>query len=144
MERRLNIILYLSKGWDPAWNGATELWAPDMSRCVVKSEVAFNRALVFRTNDISWHGVPDIIRCPPGRRRQSLAFYYLSPLSSAPAADKAGANSQGYRTKACFVPRPGDAPDPRLAALLAIRPHRRISEEDMARLWPDWDPDGDP
>lgn len=140
MERRLNLILYLSQDWDPAWRGATELWNADMTECVVKSEVAFNRALLFQTNAISWHGVPDHIRCPPGTVRKSLAFYYLSPLTSRPDADKPGANAKGYRTKACFVQRPGEPPEPRLQALLDIRPHRRITPDDMAAHWPDWSP----
>ncbi len=84
MQRRINLILYLSKGWRPEWNGATELWSGDRSHCAKKSDVVFNRALIFKTDDLSWHGVPDVIRCPKGVHRQTLAFYYVSPLSRSP------------------------------------------------------------
>ena len=140
-ERRLNIILHLSQGWDSAWNGDTELWNANMTECEVASPVIFNRAIIFRTNDISWHGVPKLIRCPEGTFRQTLAFYYVSPLTSEASSQKEGANLEGFRTKACFVRRPQDRPDAGLDALLAIRPHRRLTEDDVQHHCPDWTPE---
>ena len=58
-ERRLNIILYLSKKWKSEWNGDTQLWDRDMSQCVKKCHIRFNRAIIFKTNDLSWHGLPE-------------------------------------------------------------------------------------
>jgi Rps23 Pro-64 3,4-dihydroxylase Tpa1-like proline 4-hydroxylase len=49
-ERRINIILYVSKNWKPEWNGATELWN---NKLVKKSEVIFNNALIFQLNDFN-------------------------------------------------------------------------------------------
>jgi len=77
-QRRLNIILYLSKDWSPEWNGATELWNKDMSKKVVQSDVVFNRAIIFQTNEESWHGLPEKIMCPKRILRKSLGFYYVS------------------------------------------------------------------
>ncbi len=137
-QRRLNLILYLSKDWDPAWKGATELWDESVTRCEVSSEVVFNRAIVFQTNEMSWHGVPEIIRCPRGTYRKTLAFYYMSPLTSAPNDEKVGANQEGFRTKACFKQRPQDTKDAGIDALLAIRPHRRLTAEDVRHHCPNW------
>ena len=64
MQRRLNIIVYLNNTWDEKWNGATELWNEDMSKCIKKSFPKNNRALIFETSELSWHGVPDKILCP--------------------------------------------------------------------------------
>jgi hypothetical protein len=76
-RRRCNLILYLNEGWDPAWGGAFELWAADMSRCVDAVPCTFNRAVVFDTPGAR-HGFPDPLRCPPGQSRKSLQLYYYS------------------------------------------------------------------
>lgn len=142
-KRRLNIILYLSKNWKPEWNGATELWNKDMSKKVVQSDVIFNRAIIFQTNEESWHGLPEKITCPKGVLRKSLAFYYVSPLDVKANKDKTGVGLDGYRTKACFVTRPTDKPCLPLEKLLKIRPHRRILEKDMKEIYPEWDENND-
>jgi len=138
-QRRLNIILYLSKDWSPEWKGATELWDKDMSKKVVQSDVIFNRAIIFQTNEESWHGLPEKITYPKGVLRKSLAFYYVSPLVAEASKDKTGVGTDGYRTKACFVTRPTDTRCPPLEKLLKIRPHRRITEKDMKEIYPEWD-----
>jgi hypothetical protein len=79
-ERRLNIILFLTKDWKEEWNGHNELWGTDLKKCVRKTTVKFNRAIIFKTNDISFHGLPEKIQCPPHVFRKSLAYYYVSPI----------------------------------------------------------------
>jgi Rps23 Pro-64 3,4-dihydroxylase Tpa1-like proline 4-hydroxylase len=134
-QRRINIILYMTRNWDPAWNGHTELWSADVSECVVRSPVQFNHAIIFRTDDISWHGLPEPIRCPPDQFRKSIAYYYVSPFAELKGSD------QGVREKARFVPRPCDQPvSEGLAMLYSIRPHRRITGTDLAQYLPDWKP----
>lgn len=139
-QRRLNIILYLNDDWKEEWNGDTQLWTKDMSACVKKVHPQRNTAVIFETTEQSWHGLPDLIKCPEGRYRRTLAFYYVSSLSAQASTSKVGSGSDGYRSKAVFVARPTDPKDPRLDELRAIRPNRRITEEDMARLMPEWDP----
>jgi hypothetical protein len=63
-------------------NGANELWDKDVTKCVAKTEIKFNRAIIFKTNDISWHGLPEKIMCPENVFRKSLAYYYVSPLNA--------------------------------------------------------------
>ena len=70
---------------------------------LVKSHIKFNRAVIFQTNEISWHGVPDKIMCPEGTLRKSFAYYYISPLTSKSNNNKIGNNGSGYREKATFV-----------------------------------------
>lgn len=139
LQRRLNVILYLNKDWDPSWNGATELWNEDMTECVTKSEIKFNTAIIFKTNEISWHGVPEIIKCPEGIYRKTLAYYYVSPLESQSIENKVGNDGTGYRTKATFIKRPCNESDCRMEQLYKIRPYRRIETEDMDNIWPEWD-----
>jgi len=87
---------------------------------------------------MSWHGVPEIIKCPEGMYRKTLALYYISPLKSNPVKNKLGADEDGYRKKAVFVKRPQDNYEERMEKLYKIRPYRRITESDMKEIWPEW------
>ena len=76
------IILFLTKDWKEEWNGDNQLWDKNATECQVKTYPKFNSAIIFETNGISWHGVPDKIMCPEGIFRKSLAYYYISPLKT--------------------------------------------------------------
>lgn len=76
--RRINVLVYLNKDWDPDWGGALELWTPDMSRRVHSIVPRAGTAVIFNTSATSFHGHPDPLRCPPGHTRKSLAFYYYT------------------------------------------------------------------
>lgn len=82
-ERRVNLILYMNKEWKDSWGGHIDFYSADedgnMKACVTRTAPLFNRAVLFRTSDISWHGPPDTINCPLGEGRKSLAVYYVSP-----------------------------------------------------------------
>ena len=140
-ERRLNLILYLSKEWNINWNGETQLWDKNMEKCVVKSPVIFNTAIIFKTNDISWHGLPQKITCPENVYRKSFAYYYVSNLDeSHQKYNKFGNDGTGYRSKAAFIKRPEDPYREEMEQLYKIRPHRRIENEDLINIWPSWNP----
>ena len=130
-ERRLNIILFMSKEWNTNWNGANELWNSDVTKCIAKTDIKFNRAILFKTNDISWHGLPDKILCPDNIFRKSLAYYYVSQLNTKK-------NENQCRKKAKFVKRPDDTFDENMEQLYNIRSNRLITKEDMDLLMPDW------
>jgi hypothetical protein len=97
-RRQVNLILYLNPNWREPWGGALELWDRDMRRCVVKIPPLFNDALIFRTDEISYHGFPDPLRSPEGESRKSLALYYYTAESGADVKTR----STNYR------PRPED------------------------------------
>jgi Rps23 Pro-64 3,4-dihydroxylase Tpa1-like proline 4-hydroxylase len=78
LDRRLNVLLYLNKDWQPEWGGQLELWDPTMTRAEQVIDPVFNRTVIFSTTDTSYHGHPDPLRCPEGRSRRSLATYYYS------------------------------------------------------------------
>ena len=83
LERRLNIIMYMTPDWDESWGGGLQLWTHDEEKNQPK-ELAkevhnkFNRAVLFDTTQNSWHGLPDPILCPWDVSRNSMAIYYLS------------------------------------------------------------------
>ena len=82
-QRKLNIIIYLSKDWDTSWGGGLELWSHDIKNNCPKHkiktiDVKFNRAVIFDTTQNSWHGLPNELTCPNNVYRKSLAIYYLT------------------------------------------------------------------
>lgn len=137
-QRRINIILYMSKDWKDEWNGQTELWNNDLSQCIVKSSVKFNTALIFQTNEISYHGLPKKILCPQNIYRKSIAYYYISSLENKPNLNKFGSDLDGYRKKASFIKKKNDEYDEKLDKFYNIRPYRLINDEDISIIWPEW------
>ena len=137
-ERRLNVILYLNKDWDPKWNGETQLWDKNMENCIVKSPVQFNTAIIFKTNEISWHGLPEEIKCPEGVLRKTIAYYYISDLYTPAKIEKVGNDGTGYRTKAAFIKRPSDPYCDKIETLYKIRPHRLIQQKDLDDIEIKW------
>lgn len=96
LRRRVNLLLFLNPDWEAAWGGALELWSRDMRRCVTAIEPLGNRAVVFSTDEASYHGHPEPLRCPEDVQRRSLALYYFT------AEDEVDVRATTYRA------RPGD------------------------------------
>jgi hypothetical protein len=70
--------------------------------------------------------------------RKTLAYYYVSPLTSNPDVCKKGCDESGYRLKAYYTKRPSDTNDERINQLYFIRPFRLITENDKKEIWEDW------
>ena len=77
LHRRLNILVYFNKDWQPEWGGDIELWDKDVKTCHHSLMPVFNRCVVFETSNISFHGVA-AVRCPEGSVRKSFAAYYYT------------------------------------------------------------------
>ena len=75
--RRMNILVYFNKDWQDDWGGNIELWDKDVKNCIHSFTPAFNRCVVFETNEISYHGVT-AVRCPDSMARRSFAGYYYT------------------------------------------------------------------
>jgi hypothetical protein len=128
----------LSKEWNPEWGSETQLWYKNMEECRIKSPVVFNNAIIFKTNNISWHGLPEIMTCPENITRKSFAYYYISPLTNGKSEDKYGNDGSGYRKKASFIKRPFDKFDWGMDELYKIRPLRLITSDDLVKYCPNW------
>lgn len=111
LERRLNLIIYLNKNWQAKYGGELELWEQDMSKCARKILPVFNRAVIFATDDTSYHGHPEPLRCPNNMARKSLALYYLTTPR----------NGSTERYRAAFVARPGEEHNTELDEIRKLR-----------------------
>jgi hypothetical protein len=92
-HRRLNLIVYFNEGWQSSWGGELELhsdpWNSAANRTVSVPPL-FNTAVIFETNEVSWHGFSQI-DLPEDRRglsRKSFAIYLYTverpPQETAP------------------------------------------------------------
>lgn len=77
-HRRLNVLVYVTEGWQEDWGAQLELWRTDMSKCERRIMPKFNRCVVFNTAEDSFHGHPEPTTCPEGVFRRSIALYYYT------------------------------------------------------------------
>jgi hypothetical protein len=100
LDRRLNLLIYLNKGWKEEYGGDFELWDRNMMTRVKKVAPDFNRVVIFTTSRFSYHGHPDALSCPPEMTRKSLALYYYS--------NGGALESTGLQHTTLFQRRPGE------------------------------------
>jgi Rps23 Pro-64 3,4-dihydroxylase Tpa1-like proline 4-hydroxylase len=101
LDRRINLLLYLNRGWQEQYGGHLELWTHDMKTCEQRILPVFNRCVIFNTTDFSYHGNPEPLTCPDDVSRRSLALYYYT--NGRPAEETSLAHGTLFR------PRPGDS-----------------------------------
>jgi Rps23 Pro-64 3,4-dihydroxylase Tpa1-like proline 4-hydroxylase len=130
-ERRVNLIIYMNRNWKDQYGGGLQLMDASFTKSTDVIMPAWNTAVLFRTSDMSYHGIPIPIQCPTGEYRRSLAIYYVSP-------PREGATK---RYKAEFFPLPNQPVDDRLQKLYDVRKSRLITQEDL-EAWPSWRQDG--
>ena len=116
LQRKLNLIVYMSDDWDPSWGGGLELWSNDPETNKPKElvrtiEPKFNRAILFDTTQNSWHGLPKPLTCPEGKYRKSIAIYYLTDVDE---------NTE-ERYRALFVPTEEQSTDQKIVELCKER-----------------------
>ncbi len=80
LHRRINLLVYLNKEWDESWGGNIELHSnpryPESNETIHFRPI-FNRAVIFETNEYSWHGF-QTIQLPEGKKhlsRKSFSIY---------------------------------------------------------------------
>lgn len=115
LERKLNLIYYLSEDWDPSWGGNLQFWSGDERKAnthIKTVDCLFNRAILFDTTQNSWHGFPDRIQCPEGSYRKSIAMYYLVEPQASARPD---------RKRALYTPSKEQINDPAIMELIQTR-----------------------
>lgn len=115
LQRRVNLILYISPEWKPEYGGAFGLWENSTEgkgpgKLVKTVDCLFNRAVIFDTTQNSWHGICNQIASGE-HTRNSLATYYLADPK--PEADP--------RMKVKFAPTEDQLGDSSIAELIEKR-----------------------
>lgn len=77
VHRRLNMLIYLNQGWQDSYGGHLEMWDAKMTKCEKQVAPNFNRAVVFETSEISYHGYSQI-NVPEGVTRKSVYSYFYT------------------------------------------------------------------
>ena len=121
LHRRINVLVYMNKGWRIEWGGAIELF--ENGRDTLNSprktyNCNFNRAVIFETSERSWHEFRKI-RLPAGekhRSRRLISLYYYTKT-------RPGRQDIVYRTTFFCPYFPERLKDP-----------RPLSEEDRGEL----------
>jgi Rps23 Pro-64 3,4-dihydroxylase Tpa1-like proline 4-hydroxylase len=96
LDRRLNMLTYLNKGWRDEWGGHLELWDAGMRDCRVKIAPLFNRTVVFSTTDTSFHGHPHPLAAPAGVTRKSVSLYYYT--AGRPVGERSAPHNTIFRS----------------------------------------------
>jgi hypothetical protein len=60
------------------YNGDLELWNKNMTECKVTTIPIFNRCVIFKTEEHTFHGHPNPLTCPKDMSRKSLILYYFT------------------------------------------------------------------
>jgi Rps23 Pro-64 3,4-dihydroxylase Tpa1-like proline 4-hydroxylase len=104
--RRVNLVLYLNKGWREEYQGHLELWSRDGERLLRRVSPVFNRCFLSAV-ERNTHGMPDAVRCPAGDARKSLSLWYYTdegrPVRFEPVAWKPRPADGAARRAAIFV-----------------------------------------
>lgn len=119
IDRRVNVLLYLNRGWKEEWGGQLELWDNAMTKKQVSIAPTFNRMVVFNNTDFSFHGHPEPLTCPPDVTRKSMALYYYT--NGRPEEEKSPHHSVLYQR------RPTDASTEEIEAMRKQRAKGRLN-----------------
>ncbi len=122
LHRRLNLLVYLNKEWESAWGGDIELHSnprvPAANR-ITSFRPLFNRAVLFETNEYSWHGFKRIVLPQEKKHLSRKSFSIYLYTKDRPADEVVAPHTTFY----VAAPMPQD-----------IKPGRTLTEEDVSQL----------
>ena len=78
LDRRLNLLVYLNPDWQESNGGQLELWDMETKTLLASVLPTYNRAVIFETNEISYHGHPKPLKTGGRMTRKSLSAYYYT------------------------------------------------------------------
>jgi Rps23 Pro-64 3,4-dihydroxylase Tpa1-like proline 4-hydroxylase len=78
LNRRVNLLLYLNKKWEPDWGGEFGIYENDGEVLHKAVPPIFNRCIIFDTHDKSYHGLPNPLNFPDNQIRRSIILYYYT------------------------------------------------------------------
>lgn len=125
LQRRLNIIIYVSENLNPEIHGGhLGFWSnKNMQPYELIKEIPpfFNSAVIFDTSQNSWHGLSKVLSLPKNIFRKSLAIYYLQKPKK----------NISTRHKALYYPRDNQINDESIKELIK----KRASDESFSEVY---------
>jgi len=123
LQRKLNIIIYISSELKEEHGGHLGLWnhneETNQPKDLIKEiEPKYNRAVVFDTTQNSWHGMSRPLTQPEGIYRKSLAIYYLCEPNQNALTNK----------RAIFAPREEQKGDSKVEEVIKLRSDVKTSQ----------------
>ena len=115
LQRKFNLIVFLSKGWKKNWGGETCFYNINTKNNKIPGNVStkiypkFNRAIFFDVSKNSWHGVD---RPKKKITRRSIAVYYLINPSKKYLIE---------RKKALYAPTENQRGDKKILKFIKLR-----------------------
>jgi hypothetical protein len=76
LRRRLAMLVYLNKAWQPGFGGQFELWDQHGTRCEKVIEPIFNRTVIFEVDDSNFHGVRPVTSGTGVARKAFVAYFH--------------------------------------------------------------------
>ena len=123
LQRKINLIIYLSREFREIDGGHLGLWSSKEDGSIDKLEKKispkFNRAVIFDTTQNSWHGLVTKYNPKKGQYRKSLAVYYLTDSNK----------NSNKRMRALFTPRKNQINDKEIYKLIRKRVGINTSKE---------------
>lgn len=77
LERRVNVVLFLTPQWREEWGGALQFWDDSAENVLASYLPRFGRAVIWENSDIAYHSAARVT-CPPSIERVTAAAYYLT------------------------------------------------------------------
>jgi Rps23 Pro-64 3,4-dihydroxylase Tpa1-like proline 4-hydroxylase len=123
LQRKLNVIVYLEEGFKAEYGGHLGLWKDggngQPGKLVTEVFPKFNRAVIFDTTKMSWHGLSRSLNLEEGKYRKSFAVYYLQQPEE----------NVDPRTRALFAPREDQKDDTGVLDLIKVRSDEKSHAE---------------
>jgi hypothetical protein len=78
LHKRVKIVLFLNKDWNPKWGGELELWAKDKGEPVKSIVPEFNRFICMSNSERCRYASLNQVNCPSGHVKKFISIYYYS------------------------------------------------------------------
>jgi len=82
LHRALSLIIYLTPGWEPDWNGGLDFYDKMQENIVTHVDCLFNRCLIWQYNKFGWHGHTKPLQCPVDKPRTTFRLFYYTSNST--------------------------------------------------------------
>jgi 2OG-Fe(II) oxygenase superfamily len=84
LQRRLAMLVYLNKAWQPEFGGQLELWNQDGTRCEKVIDPIFNRTVIFEIDERNFHAVRPVASGSDAVRKAFAAYFHTADRGIVP------------------------------------------------------------